>query len=246
MKTIAFLLTTFLSFSSFASEDFISCTFYIDENKTSIDELEESKYTTTFGLESGKSYYEDIAIRRLLVVPKDDEIEEQKKKALEDVIYLFEKDKREERLDLDDLDIVKTASVEVSDKLKLSARRTGSNVEVIINGSGSAKFTLNFNGYSSRTNPLRIVTSDKTDVSQGGNKIELSQRPYINVTYKQYDTPWFGRNKIKTKMGKVDIGFICKKTTDQGITTSDRNPDLSKEDKALDDIFGTNASTTSR
>lgn len=238
MKKFGLLLLSLFSISAFAgNEDVISCTFIIKDNKTGIDLLEESKYTSTFTLNNGQDYQEDIKIRRFFTIPEEDDVELQKKKAHEDVIFLFEKDLRDARLNLEDEDLVKTVSSMMSEKLSLKAMRLGRNVNIKIKDSYGKSFNLNLNGYGTRNNPLQIISSDDIELKDGQRALDLRATPLLKVSYQRYDTPIFGRNKMKTEFKDIAINFHCIKTKSDGVSNSDINKDLGSQSSAIDGVF---------
>ena len=227
MKLIAMLIALWSTFAM-ATEQ-LKCTFYIEGNDTSYDEVKNSVYTTALSLDNGETKSEEIKIRRLLIVPEEEDREEQKKLAYKDVIFLFEKDQSDKKIDQIEEDIKGIASNLQSQSITLKASKMGDNINAKII-SPNKTFNLNFNGNLSNR-PLEIATNDD-DIIDSPITI-LASRPYIDVSYKHYS--WW---KLKTEQKRLEIGFSCKKLSAEHISQSEIQKDAQREDSLLDGIIG--------
>ena len=240
MRKYGLILLTMMSFSALASQDVIECVFNITGNETDIEKLEVSKYKTSFTLGYGSTHQEEIKVRRLILVPDEDDKKEQKRKALEDVIFLFEKDKRENwsviKEELDDEDIIKTGSVKISDSIQLRASKRGSgNINVLVTDDNGTRMNFNIKEYGTSNRKTTFGTTN--GFIPFPLDLRTNRSPFINVKYKQYETPVFGRNKVKTKSKRLPINFHCLKTTTDKINNSEFNKDLRSEEETLDRLF---------
>ena len=183
-------------------------------------------------LENAETKSEEIKIRRLLVVPEEDDKEEQRKLAYKDVIFLFEKDNSHTKIDQIDEEIQAMGFNPQSQSLTLKATRMGDTINAKII-SPNKTFNLNFNGNLSNR-PLEIATNDE-DIIDSPITV-LSSRPSINVSYKHYS--WW---KLKTEQKRLEIGFSCKKLSAEHISQSEINKDAAREDSVLDGILKGNS-----
>jgi hypothetical protein len=241
MKLIGFLTILVWTFGAMA-QDYMTCKFYLDGNDTGIKKLRKSEYTTTFGLSDGQVHEEQIKLRRLLLVHDEEDLDEQKKLAFEDVIFLFEKDKRDQKIDWADEDILNTASSTVNEPLIMIAQRNGSNINLKLSSKSGKNFNMNFNGYGNGNDPLKVFTGRLKDID-GRNETVVTLRPSITVNYKKYHTPVFGKNKMKKHRKHISIGFTCKKESKDQVSNTELNKDLSGEEAALEGVLGGNASS---
>lgn len=228
------LLTLFIALwsSAIMATEQLSCTFYIEDNDTSIDAVENSIYKTSLSLEDGERKSEVIKIRRLLVVPQEDDQEEQRKLAYKDVIFLFEKDRSDTRIDKDEEEIAHLVSSPQPESITLSAQKMGNTIHAKII-TPDKTFNLNFEGRVTN-HPLEIATND-SEISD--SPALILDRPYITVAYKHYS--WW---KVKREVKKLNIGFSCKKLSQDHIAQDEIIKD---EDALLDGVLkGQSSSVT--